>query len=57
MIFDIMGNISGVLPLVFLADYIRADLGEVAERLKAQSWKDCMLQKGIEGSNPSLSDF
>ena len=24
--------------------------------MKAQSWKDCILQKGIEGSNPSLSD-
>ena len=29
----------------------------MAEWLKAQSWKDCILQKGIEGSNPSLSEF
>ena len=28
----------------------------MAEWLKAQSWKDCILQKGIEGSNPSLSE-
>ena len=29
--------------------------GEMAEWLKAHAWKACMLQKGIEGSNPSLS--
>ena len=29
--------------------------GELAERLKAHAWKACILQKGIEGSNPSLS--
>jgi hypothetical protein len=27
----------------------------MAEWLKAHAWKACMLQKGIEGSNPSLS--
>ena len=25
--------------------------------MKEQSWKDCIPQKGIEGSNPSLSVF
>jgi hypothetical protein len=29
--------------------------GEMAEWLKAHAWKACILQKGIEGSNPSLS--
>lgn|GEM_PF-5056645 len=33
----------------------RAKDGRVAEWLKAQSWKDCRLQKGLEGSNPSSS--
>lgn len=28
---------------------------EVAERSKAHAWKACILQKGIEGSNPFLS--
>jgi hypothetical protein len=27
----------------------------MAEWLKAHAWKACILQKGIEGSNPSLS--
>ena len=29
--------------------------GKVAERSKAHAWKACIPQKGIEGSNPSLS--
>ena len=29
--------------------------GEMAEWLKAHAWKACILQKSIEGSNPSLS--
>ena len=29
--------------------------GEMAEWFKAHAWKACILQKGIEGSNPSLS--
>ena len=28
---------------------------EVAEWSKAHAWKVCILQKGIEGSNPFLS--
>ena len=31
------------------------EMGEMAEWLKAHAWKACILQKGIEGSNPSLS--
>jgi hypothetical protein len=32
--------------------------GEVSEWSKEHAWKVCILQKGIEGSNPSLSaDF
>ena len=27
----------------------------MAEWSKAHAWKACILQKGIEGSNPSLS--
>ena len=27
----------------------------MAEWLKAHAWKACTLQKGVEGSNPSLS--
>ncbi len=29
--------------------------GEVSEWSKEHAWKVCILQKGIEGSNPSLS--
>ncbi len=29
--------------------------GEVLEWLKRHAWKACIPQKGIEGSNPSLS--
>ena len=29
--------------------------GEVSERSKEHAWKACRLQKGLEGSNPSLS--
>ena len=29
--------------------------GEVSEWLKEHAWKVCIPQKGIEGSNPSLS--
>jgi hypothetical protein len=32
-------------------------LGEVSEWLKEHAWKVCIPQKGIEGSNPSLSAF
>ncbi len=31
------------------------NVGEVAEWSKAHAWKVCIPQKGIEGSNPSLS--
>ena len=31
--------------------------GEMTERLKVQTWKVCVSQKGTEGSNPSLSVF
>ena len=33
----------------------RAEFGELAEWSKAHAWKVCIPQKGIEGSNPSLS--
>jgi hypothetical protein len=29
--------------------------GEMTEWLKVHAWKVCIPQKGIEGSNPSLS--
>ena len=29
--------------------------GEMTERFKVHAWKACVLQKGTEGSNPSLS--
>ena len=32
-----------------------AKKGEVSEWSKEHAWKVCILQKGIEGSNPSLS--
>ncbi len=32
-----------------------ADIGELAEWLKALAWKACIPQKGIKGSNPLLS--
>ncbi len=34
---------------------IFVSLGEVLEWLKRHAWKACIPQKGIEGSNPSLS--
>ena len=39
---------------MFYILYLRPK-GELAEWLKAHAWKACILQKGIEGSNPSLS--
>ena len=30
-------------------------IGEMSERLKEHAWKVCVLHKGTEGSNPSLS--
>ena len=30
-------------------------VGELSERFKEHAWKVCIPQKGIEGSNPSLS--
>ena len=38
----------------FFLSYLQP-LREVAEWSKAHAWKVCMLQKGIEGSNPFLS--
>ena len=35
--------------------FLRPVIREVAEWSKAHAWKVCMLQKGIEGSNPFLS--
>jgi hypothetical protein len=35
--------------------HVKALEGEMAEWLKAHAWKACTLQKGVEGSNPSLS--
>ena len=31
------------------------EVGEVLEWFKRHAWKACIPQKGIEGSNPSLS--
>ena len=33
----------------------RAKTGEMSEWFKEHAWKVCVLQKGTEGSNPSLS--
>ena len=35
--------------------YFCPPLGELSEWLKEHAWKVCIPQKGIEGSNPSLS--
>src|SRR5690606_27224221 len=42
-----------VTPKIFT--FFANDFREVAEWSKAHAWKVCMLQKGIEGSNPFLS--
>lgn len=34
-----------------------ANEGQMSEWPKEQTWKVCIPQKGIEGSNPSLSEF
>ena len=42
--------------LLYLCPLLNA--GEVSEWSKEHAWKVCISQKGIEGSNPSLSaDF
>ncbi|MDB5132703.1 MAG: hypothetical protein JWR02_2452 [Mucilaginibacter sp.] len=38
-----------------MADIYNSKTGEVSEWSKEHAWKVCILQKGIEGSNPSLS--
>lgn len=35
--------------------FLPAQAGEVSEWSKEHAWKVCILQKGIEGSNPSFS--
>ena len=37
--------------------WILLEIGEVLEWLKRLAWKACIPQKGIEGSNPSLSAY
>jgi hypothetical protein len=47
--FFITNKSNIILPL--LSEFY----GEVSEWSKEHAWKVCILQKGIEGSNPSLS--
>ena len=35
--------------------FLQPSKGDLSEWLKEHAWKVCILQKGIEGSNPSLS--
>ena len=43
-------------PMIdFVFKTSRGAKGEVLEWLKRLAWKACIPQKGIEGSNPSLS--
>lgn len=51
--FFIAGESNIILPL-----QSEIKIGEVSEWSKEHAWKVCILQKGIEGSNPSFSaDF
>ncbi len=42
------------LPLILALQHVNDD-GEVPEWLIGHAWRACVLQKGTEGSNPSLS--
>ena len=46
---------AAILQWNSLLSPARLILGEMAEWTKAHAWKACGPQKGLEGSNPSLS--
>jgi hypothetical protein len=56
---QLLGNSSFLYCLYQQLLYLcKPNSGEVSEWSKEHAWKVCIPQKGIEGSNPSLSaDF
>jgi hypothetical protein len=53
---DLRNGTMSAAPVGFFTSRTKSGIdGEMAEWLKAHAWKACILQKGIEGSNPSLS--
>ena len=49
------GEKKAVLLAIFYLGSTKSMSGEMAEWLKAHAWKVCIPQKGIVGSNPTLS--